>query len=228
MQALRAFWAKSFLNKLVLLVVLPLFCCGGYVATVQPGRNTVAIVAVTATPTDGPSPTPGPTDTPEPSVTPEPSATPEPPTVTPEPLGGLGVDRDTLRQPFSSFGFRFSESPLADGTSRLLGKGPNNSSIELVGPVDGGLTTVGLLLGLPTGSEEALSAAGTYMGTVVGLVERDNVQAITDWTVAQLQATVRGEDVTGQTFETSRTRTTITTLPADDGILLSWSIKPLT
>lgn len=105
MAALRVFWAKSLLNKGVVLGLVFLVCCCPVGLAGRGGRS--AATAPTATPTeapaaavevDEPTATAAPTETAEPTEAP--TATPEPePTVTPAPAAdiynsrGLGLSR---------------------------------------------------------------------------------------------------------------------------------------
>lgn len=89
MRALRAFWARSLFNKLIIIVAAPLICCPLGLLVTTPEGATIT-VPVTATPTDGPSPTPAPSNTPRPSEAPEPSATPRPSEI-PRPTADPGV-----------------------------------------------------------------------------------------------------------------------------------------
>lgn len=107
MAAIRAFWAKNLLNKLVLVSVVGLLCCCGLAAVGSRGQRTAStgggqLAAAEPTdvpaategpaPTEGPTETPAPTDTPAPTETPAPTNTPEP-TATPVPpveLSGSG------------------------------------------------------------------------------------------------------------------------------------------
>lgn len=212
MQALRDFWAKNTTNKLIVLAIVGLLCCcplglagrGNQASQVAPTTAPAA-----AAPTEAPAAVP--TDAPT-----------EAPTAVVE-IGGLGVTRDELRQVFSKFGFRFEENALQDGTPRLLGQGPQSVMVELTGPPEG-LTSVGLMAPLPTGDSEAASTVGTYMGTLVGAVAPEHVKTITDWVVEQLKATQRGEDVTGATIDTGAYQSELTTIPANDGMLITYSL----
>ena len=88
------------------------------------------------------------------------------PTVTPIPRQvGLGVSRTEIQRLFGSaeLGFVFENSPLADGTPRLLGTSPNGLTLlELQGPSHN-LMTASMLVGLPNDSPEAVLFGATYM-----------------------------------------------------------------
>lgn len=211
MQALRDFWARNTLNKLIIVAVVGLLCCCPLAVTGRGGRGAAtaptsapAAAAATEAPTAAPAPT-------------------EPPTPTAEPTG-LGVRPEELRRTFSGLGFRFEDNALRDGTPRLLGRGPQDTSIELIGPPEG-LTTVSVLAGIPTNDNEAAETIATYIGTVLLAVAPEHQQEIADWFVEQLRATVRGEDVTGRTLDTGDVQSTVTTLPANNGIVITYSIS---
>jgi hypothetical protein len=86
MQAIRDFWAKSAINKLVVIAVVGLFCCcplslagQGRNQTAQPAATDApTAVSVAATSTPEPSATPEPTETPASTSTPEQTATRSP------------------------------------------------------------------------------------------------------------------------------------------------------
>lgn len=214
MQALRDFWAKSATNKLILVAAVGLLCCcpiglagrGGQTAQVLPTPPSATTIAP-------------PTEPPALTMTPVPTAAPDP-----SPVAGLGVNRDALQRAFSGLGFRFEESALQDGTPRLLGQGPSSVMVELIGPAEN-LVSVGLIAPLPSGDAEAESAVGTYLGMLVNAVAPEHLQAITEWVVEQLRATRRGDDVTGVTLDTGTFQSEMTTIVANDGILLTYSLS---
>lgn len=231
MQALRDFWAKSLLNKLIVVAAVGLLCCCPVSLAGRGGRST----ATTAAPTVAANAeqvavaqvADAATTTPDPAETPTLTERPALPTATPELAGpNLGIDQSRLRSTFSAFGFRFEPSPLQDGIPRLLGTGPGNTLLELTGPADA-LTSVGLIAAFPDGDDEAAGRVGTYMGTIVGTVAPDQVQATTDWVVGQLQAAARGEDVTDSTLDTGMVRSTVTIIRANDGMVITYSIDPI-
>lgn len=103
MEAVRTFWAKSLLNKAVVLSVIGLLCCcplalagggqrGGSAQLDSPAGGAGAAAPAATEPPAGPTSTPEPTATSAPTATPEPTATPAP-TATPVPpieLSGTG------------------------------------------------------------------------------------------------------------------------------------------
>lgn len=206
MHALRDFWARSLLNKLILLVIAPLLCCCVYVAIARPGSGQTVVVAPTAVP--APTASPAPTDPPVPT-----------PTAT-----GLGVRPDELRALFAGLGFRFEEAPATDRGPRLIGQGPQGTSIELIGP-PGGLVEVTILAGLPANDDDAARAIGGYIGTAVNVIAPEHQQEIGNWVVGQLEATAAGEDVTGRTLDTGAVQSALTTIPASDGIALTYTLR---
>lgn len=218
MQALRDFWARSTLNKLIVVAVVGLLCCCPLAVTGRGGRG--AATAPTGAPAVAVA-TEAPTTAPEPTTPPAPTA---PPTEAPE-LAGLGIAPDELRQTFSGLGFRFEDSTPVDGVPRQIGSGPAGTSLELIGD-DDGLLKATLLAGVPNGDEETQGQIGTYLGLVVNVVAPEHQQEITDWVVEQLRATLAGESVAGETLETGDYVSTVTTIPANDGVVLTYSIAP--
>lgn len=206
MQSLLAFWRRNTLNKLIIVALVGLLCCCPIVFSGARGRGVAQVV--TATPTT-PRPTPAPTRA---------------PTATPEP-SGLGVTPDQMRDVLSSFGFQFqSGSALRDGTPRQIGVAPDRTSVELIGP-EGGLTQITILAGVPLGDEETQARIGSYIGTIVNFVAFEHQEEITTWVIEQLRATAAGEDITGRTLDTGDVRSAVTTIPASDGIALTYSIE---
>ena len=108
-----------------------------------------------ATPTAMPTPVSAPTATPA-----------------PQPLG-LGVDRQTVMEAFEdpTFGFEFENSPLLDGTPRVLGLSPEGAWIELIGPPHN----------LAEASVSFEVSTDDYINTINGLYMLLLIQTVTSW-----------------------------------------------
>ena len=124
--------------------------------------------AAAPTPTFTPYPTrvPPPTDTFGPTRTPTraPTPTPVPP--------NLGISRSQIESVFkhADVGFDFEYSPLANGTPRSLGTGPDGVTIiEIIGPTTRP-TSASIMFALPDDSTSGLSLTSIYLTAFTELV----------------------------------------------------------
>lgn len=228
MQALRDFWAKSLLNKGVVLGLVFLLCCcplslagRGERSTTTASAPTTSVAeaqptteqpVATAAPTAVvPTETAVPTEEPEPTVTPEPSPSSQP-------VAGIGVTRSEVQGIYEQAGFAFEASALADGGERVIGTGSNSSLIELIGPA-GELTQASAIVAFSRTNESQRQISAIYLTGLISKVAPQHLDEISTWLSQRLSSQEDGELVTGP-YQSS-----VIFLAASDGVLVTYTIK---
>ena len=83
----------------------------------------------------------------------------------PTPIPGLGVSRREIQSLFekSAINFTFEDSPLANGTPRLLGQSPDGLAIlDLIGP-QSNLTNVAMMVFVPSDAPDVIVKNSAYL-----------------------------------------------------------------